>query len=293
MNPEQEEGLTTDLDSTVDDAETGIEESADDLIETQDETQQEDDTPDIIDTGVEGDDDESDVPSTVDDVVQLIQGGDTEAAIKRLAEYGRGVEKLQARAENARVATLSEVSEFYADLGKGSDEALEHLETQILSKVGTSLADLYARSIGLDKSELETLLEGGSIPSKAQTDSKEVLELKARLERVEQGNATKEWVANYGSAIQSAVEKATGLTFPVDVLAQARYELKPKATVADIVKAVMKVNPDAYIEADKAKKSRPDAPSTAMVQKGGKGGGKFDPAEMLKNRSAWLASQTG
>ena len=291
MPQEQEEGLTTDLDSTVDDVQEDIETDSDDLLETQDEPQQEEDNvPDIIDTGVEGDDD-TEVPSTVDDVVQLIQGGDTEAAIKRLAEYGRGVEKLQARAENARIATLSEVSEFYADLGKGSEEALEHLESQILSKVGTSLADLYARSIGLDKSELETLLEGGSIPSKAPADSKEVLELKARLERVEQGNATKEWVANYGSAIQSAVEKATGLTFPVDVLAQARYELKPKATVADIVKAVMKVNPDAYIEADKAKKTRPDAPVTAMVQKGGKGGGKFDPAEMLKNRSAWLASQ--
>ena len=290
MNPEQEEGLTTDLDSTVDDAGDGIEESADDLLETQDETQQED-IPDIIDTGVEGDDSESDVPLAVDDVAQLIRGGDAEAAIKRLAEYGRGVEKLQARAENARIATLSEVSEFYADLGKGSEEALEHLETKILSQVGTSLADLYARSIGLDKSELETLLEGGNIPSKAPTDSKEVLELKARLERVEQGNATKEWTANYGSAIQSAVEKATGLTFPVDVLASARHEFKAKATVQDIVKAVMKVNPDAYIDADKAKKSRPDAPVTAMVQKGGKGGGKFDPAEMLKNRGAWLASQ--
>lgn len=290
MTDIQDEGLTTDLTETAD-VETTLQDTEQETVDTDD---QEPALPESIDTGIDGDDDDES-PSNVADVLRLIQDGDTEAAMKRLSEIDKGIEKLKYKPEQVRNEVLTELSSFYDQVASGDPDAIEALDTQVFQKKGTSLKAVFAASIGLDADDLDVLLDGGEVTRKeAPKTNKELEALKAEVNAIKQEKLDAEWSNQYGSAIQKYLRDATELDIPVDVLAKARHLFPKKASVSDIEEAVMQVNPRAYRAALSAKGSAKITPSSATVSRGGKGSSIPSADELLSDPdkfAAYLASR--
>jgi phage tail protein X len=286
MTEIETEGLTTDLIETGD-VETTPTDTEIETVETT-ETEQ---VPEFVETGVEGDDDEP--PSNVADVQKLIQDGDTEAALKRLSEIDKGIEKLKYKPEQVRNEVLTEISGFYDAVAAGDTDAIDALDREIFGKKGTSLKAVFAASIGLDADDIDVLLDGGEVQQKAPQSNKELEALKAEVQAIKQSKLDAEWSANYGSAIQKYLRDATELDIPVEVLAQARHLFPKKASPDDIQEAVMQVNPRAYRTALSAKGSAKTTPASATVSRGGKGSSLPSADELLSDPAkleAYLAA---
>ena len=288
MTEIENEGLTTDLTQTGDVETTPTDTDQVETVETEDSA-----LPEFVETGI-GSDDDDEPPSNVADVQKLIQDGDTEAALKRLSEIDKGIEKLKYKPEQVRSEVLSEISEFYEAVASFNPEAIEALDTQIFAKKGTSLKAVFAASIGLDESDLDVLLEGGEVTRpQSNAADKRVEALEAKLNAIEKSKLDAEWSNNYGSAIQKYLRDATGLDVPVDVLANARHLFPKKASPDDIQEAVMQVNPRAYRTA-LASKGAKTTPASATVSRGGKGSSLPSAEELLSDPrkfEAYIAAQ--
>ena len=289
MTDTQDEGLTTDLTETAEEATTPI----DTGLETVETNDQEPTLPESIETGIDGDDDDES-PSNVADVQRLIQEGDTEGALKRLSEIDKGIEKLKYKPDQVRNEVLTELSSFYDQVAAGDPDAIEALDTQVFQKKGTSLKAVFAASIGLDADDLDVLLDGGEVTRKeAPKTNKELEELKAEVSAIKQQKLDSEWTSQYGASIQKYLRDATELDIPVEVIASARHLFPKKASVSDIEEAVMQVNPRAYRAALSARGAK-TTPASATISRGGKGSSIPSADELLSDPdkfAAYLARQ--
>lgn len=284
MTDNQTEGLTTDLIET------------DDVVTTQPDTDQQEPEdvqettiPEFIDTG-EGDDTEDESPSNVADVERLIEEGDKEAALKRLAEINKGIEKLKSKPEQIRSEVFTELNTFYDAVAEGNPKAIEDLDNEVFGKRGTSLKAVFAASIGLEADELDILLDGGEVKPKAAPKQDKTIEaLKADVEAIKKDKADREWIGKFGSSIQKYLRDATELDIPVDVIASARHLLPRTASVSDIEEAVMQVNPRAYREALAKRGSAKTTPAAATISRGGKGSSTPSPDELLSDPDKFMA----
>jgi len=270
--------------STGDQPETpqGAEETVD--------TGTEDTLPESIETGNEAEQPDDDSPEIVADVLALVDSDDKQALKTRIADMGKGIEKLKARdAQNA--GSVQWINQTFDNAVKGDQEAIKALDEAFTFR-GTSLTDFaiqhLSTQLGIDPADFNDYFPNSQVPAKqANQPDPKVAQLEQKLAAIEAKTQTQEWANRYGAPMAEYVEKTLGLKFDVATLAEARSQFPAKASADDIVKAVMKTNPDAYLKA-KANEASPDRPpNNAYVSKGGKSAPKLDPAVILNDPLAF------
>ena len=246
------------------------------------ETEEEDDEPTSNDPIATGEPEESDdVSPAIADVVSLIEKGATEAAKQRLGEYSKGLEKLQQqRAEAMQV--VSNVEAMYEGLAQGDERAIQDLQ-MVLGHLGTSIEDLFAKATGIDPDTILEFAPDAKVSKPSAAPSKEFEALRKEIEALKAGNEAQKWASTFGPTIAQAVEQKTGMKFDIATLQEARQYMPQRASVEDIVKAVMKANPEAYLKAFNAVSKPVPAPKEASVSRGGKSAPKLDANAILKD----------
>ncbi len=214
----------------------------------------------------------------VADVADLILDGDTEGALRRLGEYGRGVEKLQAQRAEAQ-QNVDNLRALFTEVSRGDDTAIQVLD-HVLASHGTSIEALFAAKTGIDPRNFEPSDQHRHQPT---AEDYRLAQLEAQMRSLNMERADADWIGQYGVRIADYVEQQTGLRLDPKVIARVRYELPSNATVEDIEEAVMRADPRAYRRALAQRSGLPTAPSKALVYRGGKSPAKADAKALLSD----------
>ena len=179
-----------------------------------------------VDEDEEDEADQQDEP--LSDLKELILA-DPERALERTAQVEAGLVKLQAQKLEAE-SFVSGIDTVFQGLERGDKDAISQFEKVLYDNTGLTfktLADMQAGdSSGFENAKLANL--------------------ERKLEALENERAASKWIAEVGSVVASQVARETGLEFSPEQLWMARPHLQRGATVEDVRKAVMRVDPDAY-----------------------------------------------
>ena len=217
------------------------------------------------------------LPELVADVAELIESGDTERALQRLGDYGRGLEKLQGQVSQAN-QNVEDVRTLLGAASSGNADAVRTFD-DLLASYGTSIEALFAAKTATN-------------PGTQDSDPR-IAWLANRVQAMEAERSTQVWAESHGTTLSEYLEKSTGLKISPVVLAKARPYLPTKATAEDIEDAVMRVDPRAYRAALRAANGSPIAPNSAMLSRGGKGSAKIDPNALLSDARKFEAYING
>ncbi len=187
---------------------------------------------------------------SISDVASHILNGDSESALRRLGEYGKGLDKLQSQRAEA-MQNISNLRSLFEGIGSGNRQAISVLE-DVLTSHGTSLSQLA--------------MGNPTGPQPGSTD-----------------NGDQQWAAQHGRNLSQEIGEATGLWFDPLVLAQARQGFPPHASMEDIEEAVMRADPRAYRSALANRSGQNHAPNSALVSRGGKGAANANPGAILND----------
>jgi hypothetical protein len=204
-------------------------EELDDRMSDEEEEELEDDT-DLEDDELDEDqEDEADQQyEPLSDLKELIIT-DPERALERTAQVEAGLVKLQVQKHQAE-SFVSGIDTVFQGLERGDPTAVSQFEQVLYDNTGLTYQSLADMQTG-DSSGYENA---------------KLANLERKLEALENERAASQWVTEVGSVVASQVARETGLEFSPEQLWMARPYLHRGATVEDVRKAVMRVDPDAY-----------------------------------------------
>lgn len=232
------------------------------------------------------DESEFELSQNVADVADMIIDGDTDGALRRLGEYGRGVEKLQAQRAEAQ-QNVDNLRTLLAEVSHGDSTAIQVLD-HVLASHGTSIEAVFAAKMGIQPPMIAD--NGYHQPT---AEDYRLAQLEAQMRSLSQERADADWINQYGLRIADYVEQQTGLRLDPKAIARVRYDLPSNATVEDIEEAVMRADPRAYRRALAQRSGLPTAPSKALVSRGGKGSAKADAKALLNDPRKFEAYMKG
>lgn len=214
-----------------------------------DEGGEEDEEGLLIDLGEAEDDTEAsddDVDVEFSDLRAYVVAGKTDEALKRISAHEKGLAQLRSKYEQ-QGAVMQGMESMFKAIADGDTEAMLTFEDNFEKTFGKRIS-VYQDDV--EKPERKA----GPDPVVSQLQ-KEIADLKTRLE-------TKDWSSGLGKQISETVEKAKGLKFSPDVLWEAKKFLPKGGRISpdDVVKAVMKADPEAYLKATENAGSKKAAP---------------------------------
>lgn len=256
----------------------GDEETVEEPIEQEEVEAEEVDVPEddieytLEDESPEDAEAEVDLHASIADVAKLIKDGDTEAATKRLSEYGKGLQKLETQ-RNESLQYVDQTRSLLQGVAKGDPESLSSL-AQIIASHGGDVANIAAWYTGEEQPAPPT--------RNTEVDElrREIAALKQGQEAISQGQQAKDWSAKHGAAISETIKKITGGDISPEILFKVRAELPRtinKSSIEQIENAVMKLDPSAYRKFLSSRSTATTPPESATIPKGGKGGSKVSP----------------
>ena len=154
---------------------------------------------------------------------------DPERALERTAQVEAGLVKLQAQKQEAETFVTG-IDTVFQGLERGDKTAITQFEQVLYNNTGMTyqtLADLQNGD--------STAFENAKFAN-----------LERKLEALENERAATTWISEVGTSVAGQVARETGLEFSPEQLWMARPYLHRGATVEDVRKAVMRVDPDAY-----------------------------------------------
>ena len=245
--------------------------------------------------GLDADDDADDAQGNQDagtvstkapdftDLTGLIESGDKDKALARLQEIQPGIQKLARQAQDGQesVRELQLQSQLFNDVASGNRNAAEFLANYVQQTTGWTLREIA-----------DYVDAGGSAPQRSTGDDpriakleKEIASLKGQTRTSHENVASAHWMNTEGKSVSEYVQNVTGRQYTPAQIWEARSFLKgvSNPTAAQIEKAIMKVNPDYYFDADnRAKASSNSLPAGTSVPRGSQPT-KIAPADVMSS----------
>ena len=204
------------------------------------------------------------------DLGEMIKSGEKDKALERLPEIQKGVEKLARQAQDGQssVQELQYQAQLFQDVSSGNRGAAEYFAKFVQDTTGWTLREIA-----------DYVDAGGNAPARGNGADPQLAKLQARIDQLEgktkashENVASAQWMNTDGKAVVDHVAAVTGRQYTPAQVWEARQYLKgmTNPTAAQIEKAIMKVNPDYYFEADnRLKASSNSLPAGASVPRGG------------------------